>query len=72
MEAISSGTYSRTWRPSSSRPGERGEPENPTSVKLVKQRLDSGSGNTHWLANGRADPDNRRRNVSALKDVRHG
>jgi hypothetical protein len=27
------GTYSRTWRPSSSRPSERGAPEKPTSAK---------------------------------------
>ena len=30
------------------------------------------SGQGSWLANGRADPDNRRRNVSALKEVLHG
>ena len=36
---------------------------------VVKQGLDSRGGNTRRFAHGRADPDNRLRDISALKDV---
>jgi len=40
--------------------------------EVVKQRLDGRGADSRQFADGRADPDNRFRDIPALKDVLHG